>query len=385
MVNYNPKPNLTASDPNHRLTAIREVILSEEKNTNVSHLTMTYEPIPISMKKTILLCGLFTAFTFATAQKVALHSLSGVQHFTGVNGFIDAYNASVSGDTIYLPGGGFNTPGNIDKSLLIFGAGHYPDSTQATAKTFINGSITVEENADGFRMEGIHLFGSFNYGYNMAVDNTILKYCYIEYDINVQGNLTNPTSNMMVLNCVIGGAVYLNNMQNAAVYNSIIQNRILYSIGTVFENNILMFSYTGGSAYFTIHGDNNICRNNIFLNASNKAFTGVSNQAYNNIFVTNPSYGTTPIESGNYTPVPHSSIFINQSGYLFDYAHDYHLQDPVTYLGTDGTQVGIYGGVLGYKEGAVPSNPHIQWENIAPTTTSGGLLNIQINAAAQDQ
>ena len=54
------------------------------------------------------------------------------------------------------------------------------------------------------------------------------------------------------------------------------------------------------------------------------------------------------------------------------------------YTGTDDSQIGIYGGVYyPYKEGAVPSNPHIQLQNIAPSTTNG-LLNVQIKAVAQE-
>jgi hypothetical protein len=146
-----------------------------------------------------------------------------------------------------------------------------------------------------------------------------------------------------------------------------------------------MYSYGGSMSYYTVSGDNNTCNNNIFLNASSKYFSGVSNQISNNIFVTTPSLGTSFIESGNYYPVAQDAIFINQTGNTFSYEHDYHLQSPTTYSGTDNTEAGLYGGTHGYKEGAVPSNPHIQIQNIATTTDADGILNVQIKAAAQDQ
>ena len=137
---------------------------------------------------------------------------------------------------------------------------------------------------------------------------------------------------------------------------------------------------------FVIGGDNNNCNNNIFLNPQAGTFNGISNQINNNLFVNvSPILGTTPITANNYTGVAQSEIFTSQSGYAFDYSHNYHLQSPATYLGIDGKEVGIYGGFNEYKEGAVPSNPHIQWKNIAPITTTDGLLNVQINAAAQDK
>ncbi|MCB2220223.1 MAG: hypothetical protein KQI35_07515 [Bacteroidetes bacterium] len=337
------------------------------------------------MKKTTLLLGIIAIAISLSAQKVALHSSSGIQHFNGSNAFVEAYNASTNGDTIYLPGGGFTSPSTIDKSLFVIGAGHYPDSTVATAKTFINGNIILSDNADGFRLEGVDINGSISFDNNEAVNNVIIKYCNISNDLNVAGNLSNPSYNLTIINSVFAsGYFYLSNAQNAGIFNSIIQGRILNSYGNLFENNILMWTYTGVSGYYTLNGDNNVCNNNIFLNAGNKSFSGVSNQIYNNLFVTTPSMGTTPIASGNYYPVAQSSIFISQSGYIFDYTHNYHLQDPGTYLGVDNTEIGLYGGTLGYKEGAVPSNPHFQNQNIAPTTNTSGLLNIQVSAAAQD-
>ncbi len=336
------------------------------------------------MKKLFLIIAAISASFIVNAQKVALHSASGIQHFTGTDAFVDAYNASLSGDTIYLPGGGFNTPGNIDKSLIVYGAGHYPDSTQATAKTFVNGTINLSENADGFRLEGVDINGHIYFDNNEQVDNVTIKYCKMN-DLNIQGNLTTPSTNLTLINNVFTGAYfYLSNAQNTGVFNCIIQGRVINSYGNVFENNIFMYSYSGTSSNYTTAGDNNTFNNNVFLNASYRYFNGISNIIKTNIFVTTPNYGTTPQDSVNYFPVDQADIFVNQTGNAFDYAHDYHLQNPSIYPGTDGTQAGLYGGTHGYKEGAVPSNPHIQLQIIAPTTTTEGMLNIQIRTEAQD-
>jgi hypothetical protein len=53
-------------------------------------------------------------------------------------------------------------------------------------------------------------------------------------------------------------------------------------------------------------------------------------------------------------------------------------------MGTDATQIGLYGSVFPYKDGAVPINPHIQAKTIAPVTNSIGELNIDIKVAAQN-
>jgi hypothetical protein len=320
-----------------------------------------------------------------SAQKVALHSASGIQHFTGVSALVNAYTASNAGDTIYLPGGGFTPPGSFDKMLRIYGAGHYPDSTVATAKTYINSSFSLTDNADGFYLEGVDINGTVTFTYNVPVDNVIIKYCrMINLEVVGDNTFSTPSTNLTFINNVVTGVVSFSNAQNAGFFNNMIENRVISSVGNLFENNIFMYSYTGFTGYYSIHGDNNIVNNNIFLNASSRHIAGTSNQGNNNIFVVAPGLGTTPMVSGNYSPIAQVDIFVSQTGNTFSYDDNYHLQAPATYLGLDNTEVGLYGGVHGYKEGAVPSNPHIQFKNISATTTPNGLLNVQVKAAAQD-
>lgn len=337
------------------------------------------------MKKVILLLATLAAAVAVNAQKVALHSSSGIQHFTGSNALVTAYNAASSGDTIYLPGGGFTAPNDFDKSLRIYGAGHYPDSTVATAKTFINGNVNLSANADGFYLEGVDITGSLYFGFNQSINNVIVKYCkMVNLDVSGNNTFSTPSTNFTCINNVIAGSVSFANAQNVGVFNCVIHDRVTNSYGNLFENNIFMHNYMGSQSIYTLNGDNNVVNNNIFINSNSKYIAGVSNQSNNNVFVNTPSLGTTPLASGNYYPIAQNTIFVDQTGYVFSYDADYHLQDPITYVGIDNTEVGLYGGFHGYKEGAVPSNPHIQLQNISATTTPNGLLNVQIKAAAQD-
>jgi len=61
------------------------------------------------------------------------------------------------------------------------------------------------------------------------------------------------------------------------------------------------------------------------------------------------------------------------------------LQSPSTYIGTDATECGIYGGIFPYKEGAVPYNPHIQQKSISSVTDINGNINVNIKVVAQDK
>lgn len=338
------------------------------------------------MKKTIILIVFFLLGAFAfSQQKVALHHNGTTTIYSGTNPLIDAYTAAVSNDTIYLPGGTFAPPTNFDKTLVLFGAGHYESATLATGKTFISGDVVLKENADNFFIEGIEIGGSLTFSNNESVDQVVIKRCKINGALRVLGNLSASSTNLGIIGAVILGDIYLDNAQGVLISNSIIQERVFNSISNVLNNNIFLHTY--GSSTYTINGDNNTVNNNIFVRTSSYAnylIGGNGNVVKNNVILnTSPIYGTLPTVSGNYLGIAQETIFVNQSGNSFDYLHDYHLQDTASYLGIDGLQVGIYGGVFPYKENAIPTNPHIDTKTIAPQTNTSGELNIQVVVKAQ--
>jgi hypothetical protein len=340
------------------------------------------------MKRETLLTLVIAIATSITmnAQTIALHSSTGVQIIKGTTALATAYTAAQSGDTLYISGGSFTPPATFDKKLTIFGAGHYVDSTLATGKTFINGNVTLTNNADLFYLEGVEITGIFTITTNHSVNNVIIKRCKINGAFNALGDLSNPTSNLSLIGNVLVSRLNLENIQNAIISNNIISNTFQGSNGNLISNNIIMGYIWGSSMDYLFYGSNNTLNNNIILwEGYNANVNGSGNTFNNNLYVEpTPNYGTTATSMGNYTGILQANIFVNQTGTAFNYMHDYNLQDPTTYLGTDGSQVGIYGGTFPYKEGAVPFNPHIQVKNIAPTTDSNGNLQIQIQVEAQN-
>ncbi|MEI7983947.1 MAG: hypothetical protein WCI71_20035 [Bacteroidota bacterium] len=73
--------------------------------------------------------------------------------------------------------------------------------------------------------------------------------------------------------------------------------------------------------------------------------------------------------------------------YSFSYTNNYHLKSTSNghNAGTDGTDVGIYGTLIPYKEAAVPFNPHISSKSIGSTTNPTGTLDVDIRVSAQDR
>ncbi|MDD3323454.1 MAG: hypothetical protein PHS59_18615 [Paludibacter sp.] len=338
-------------------------------------------------RQTLLTLTIAIATTMTiNAQTIALHSSTGVQIIKGNTALATAYTAAQNGDTLYLSGGSFTPPANFDKKLMIFGAGHYVDSTLATGKTFINGNVTLSDNADLFYLEGVEITGNCDIESNVSVNNLIIKRCKINGQFYVLGS-TNPSSNLSLIGNIFIGHVNIQNAINVLITNNIFNTGIANTNGNQISNNIFLnYSSLDMWTQYVFTGSNNVLNNNISLSTVNNAYAvGSGNIFNNNLFVSpSPNYGTSPTTIGNYTSITQAAIFVNQTGITFNYTHDYHLQAPTSYLGTDGSQVGIYGGTFPYKEGAVPLNPHIQFKSIAPTTDANGDLQIQIQVEAQE-
>ncbi|WP_372746772.1 hypothetical protein [Lutibacter sp.] len=336
------------------------------------------------MKTKLFFIGLLVASISIQAQmvSVALHKATGTEIFTGVDPFKAAYAASVAGDTIYLSGGSFVAPANFDKQLFIYGVGHYPDSTAATNPTTITGDFILTENADNFYLEGVNLKNQFYTDTNASVNAFTIRRVKIDGSTTIQGTAVNST-NITFIECILNH-VNLNNATNSAIFNSILYNYVNYSNANVFKNNI--FLYYGSANLFSNSNNNEISNNVIIQTYGNYISNGNGNTYKNNLFVSAaPNYGTSPILINNYLGVAQADIFVNQTGYAFDYTHDYHLQVPETYLGADNpaTQVGIYGGNFPFKTANMPITPHISTQNISSSTDNNGMLNINIKVNAQ--
>ena len=297
-------------------------------------------------------------------------------------------------DTVYIPGGIFPVTNNnltINKELHFIGAGIFRDSTKATNLTRIDATMTLVAEANNSSFEGIYFFnGSINAG-DEDIDNLSISRCHLQ---NI--NLSRLSSNWLVSGNIIDNGINGTNPSFApsipnAQSNYISNNIIGYLISNfgpnnVFKNNTLLSNLGENIANIS----NCVLENNIFLYYQGMNF-GISNCILrNNLSVGAFGFNTTNnIENNNYTSQPINSIFINysESGIpVYSDTDDYNLQPncPGKNAGTDGTDVGIYGGAYPWKDGSIPSNPHFQSIQIAPKTDTNGNLNVKIKVAAQD-
>jgi hypothetical protein len=316
-------------------------------------------------------------------QKVALNRNGTTEIYGGSNPFNDAYLAASSGDTIYLPGGNLPFPATIDKKLVIIGAGHYPSVTVATNRTVLNGNLNIGENADNLHLEGIDISGGITFTNNHKVDGVVIKRCRT-YSIGYSGNGSTPCLNNTIRECVINSTIDFSNAKSLLFSNNIVGSAVSSGSELGISNNI--FLYSGNQYYIFSNIDNSSISNNIVFQAYDGSYIQTSCELStfsNNIFAVSPSVGSNTFVN-NYNSVAIAGLFVNQTGNAFDYTHDYHLLNPGTYLGTDGNQVGIYGGLFPYKDSALPVNPNIVSKTIVPQTNASGELNIQVQVKAQN-
>jgi hypothetical protein len=326
------------------------------------------------MKKSIL----SSIFLFGALNSISAQNLIAVQN-GGVPAFYLQVDSAIvhaqNGDTLYIPGGAWNITQPIHKSLHLIGVGHNPDSTIATFSTTLNGNVVLAKGADNGSLTGVIITGRIQ-GTTDTVASYTVSRCHIYGNIDLNQNYSNFT----FVENIFQGANFNGGFHDCSFFNNIIlcnMNFVSINANIMFKNNFFYGFITGLYSLF---------ENNIFKWAYILSY--VSNSTFNNnLFVENISFPAgTIVGANNIVNQPWNSIFVNQTGYTFSYTDDYHLQPgcPGKNAGTDGTDIGIYGGSYPWKEGSVPFNPHVQYKNISGTTDQSGNLNVNIKVAAQD-
>lgn len=297
----------------------------------------------------------------------------------------DAVANAAAGDTLYIPGGGWESI-TINKSLHLIGVGDNPDSTTVTSRTIIP-QILLTTGADNGSLTGVYSQQSGNND-NIGITGNIANYtisrCNIyriqQEDNGTLSNFTIIENILKDLRLTLGSNHFISNniiMGALSITNSVVHNNILTivstftgSTSTTFENNIVATLQTNGTGGFG--GFNDIFYNNINIGVNG---TDLSS-----------SQGSSNFISGT----PLQSIFISYDPTTIGgdgiYKQNFNLpaNSPYKNAGRDGTDIGIYGGAFPWKPGSVPFNPHFQLLKIAPQTDSSGNLKVQISVAAQN-
>ena len=339
------------------------------------------------MKKLYLLPFLFLAIT-TFAQKQIVVQGSTTQTFSDLN---SAIAAATAGDTIYIPGGGFTVSGTIDKTLHWRGVGHYPDSTAATGFTNITSGVGFSGNCDNSTFEGIYFASSVSFGTDgNETTGIIINRCRIIGLLTLRANSDiaagHPDLNFRLNESVVAN-IDARLGTNVRLTKNMVFSNLTGFYQCFFDHND--FNYSGTTLVYS----SEFCQftNNVFSYSYALHSTTLNCNFQNNLFQAGMPFDpviTTHTSSENITGVGVANIYtsISSNNYSFDYANDYHLKagSPGIGAATDGTNIGIYGTSLPYKDGAVPYAPHIRAANIDNVAVSGNL-GVQITVAAQER
>ena len=332
------------------------------------------------MKKMILmLVAAIVAATATYAQSSMLATLSHegtISTYYGSSALKDAYAAAVDGDVITLSSGSF-TATDITKGITIRGAGMGIDAQTKSDPTILTGDFTINipaESTGRLTLEGIShnekltIIGTFNngtfiksrfyniYGWNAeSITNLTMIHCRVAYEFEMSRNYSRNSGS--IVNSIICDLQYARNID---IVNSVLtanRNNGFSSIGSSLSlKNCILYSQYSSS-----------------LDGTNTVYNCVGNQSktFNNI------------HNGTNKVAEMTSIFKTFTGtYADDEMFELTDEAKTTYLGLDGTQIGIHGGNMPFS--STPSNPQITKCNVAAKSTADGKLSVDITVSGAE-
>ncbi len=335
---------------------------------------------------TMLLCITLLGHAQATdVQMATLQHGNEVKVFYGWNALKDAYTAAAdSGDVITLSAGTFSGL-TIQKSLTIIGNGFVRDEEKGIYPTVIEDGMhfssrdLVNEDGEtikdaigysGTRLEGLYIKTRDNSNFDFQVLGAkyisgfeIVK-CYIGTRSKIHANISNLTIRQSVFRDI--------SWNNQEVEN-------LYIEGSYIEN----WYYLNSSS--TVNIDHSLIDWNYLSQGTvtNSILRGAnSNVTANNcIFIESTP---TVLGTGNWFNKKLAGIFEEEMTNMnWDGVKTFKLKYPQTYVGTDGTEVGLYGGT--YPFNPTPTVPQIKESEIDTKVAADGKLKVRITVEAQTE
>lgn len=331
----------------------------------------------------MLVASVFTGNAFAQGSLLATLNHEGtISTFYGATAWKQAHDAAVNGDVVTLSSGNFVAV-DITKAITVRGAGMGLDTTAGIEPTIITGDFKINiADAGSYRLTLEGIYSNHTITYLNAVNPLFLK-CRLK-EFSYYGN---GYSNVCVLkdasfiHCRIVDGLSLLKDCSASCVNSVIQDPYSYSSST--SN----FEFTN----CCLRGDmgrvsSSSFKNCIISDNSNDHYINSSCTAYNCVCLTANNYFRYITNATNKSLTDYTAFFKTYTGADLEKldSETFELTDEAKtkYLGTDGTEVGIYGGNLPFDP--TPSNPQITKCNVASKSTADGKLSVDIEVRAAE-
>lgn len=316
-----------------------------------------------------------------------------ISAFYGIDALKSTMAAADNGDVITLSSGQFNAA-TIDKAVTLRGAGMSinTDSVNSHGSTLIQNNFTINlsDTLTGrLVMEGLYMKNDITYKGHVK-NAQFLKCRFSDF---AAANDSAKMTNAAFIHCRIYYGFYMVANSSAYFVNCAIScpRSEKASSSIEFDNCFVKFDDSRNTVYAS-----NVV-NSLYKNCIIQETTRLPNlyylipsscTAYNCVGLGYSSlFGNMP--AGNKTNKyvsTISSVFKNYNVTTYntyvrdDYNFELTETAATTYLGLDGTQVGIYGGNLPYDEN--PTIPQITKCNVAAKSTADGKLSVDIEVKA---
>jgi len=344
----------------------------------------------ISFIATIVVAYFMVMNASATIRTVSNNPLIPAQYAD----ITSAITAAAAGDTILVAGSPTSYGDiSISKKLILLGPGPNTNNTFKFRAT--TGTITFGASASNSIVKGFIIFGFVyvNAGANYVLieRNYILQPAIDRYigitgtNSIIRGNvISSPISiSASGINCVINNNIFTSGYTSVTGLNST----------SIFSNNITFTSVSGSYA--------NI-QNNIFIRNNTTVNVAVETSCTFCNFQRNLTYNYPPdpmLPSGSILAIPSGTgstgsnnlnntdpLFVNPTKIktgIYDYSDDCHLQvsSQGHNYGTDGTDLGVYGGNFSFQMLGETDIPQIYFMMLTnPVVPVNGTLNVDVKA-----
>ncbi|MEZ5047639.1 MAG: hypothetical protein R2831_11685 [Chitinophagaceae bacterium] len=296
--------------------------------------------------------------------------------------------AATDGDTILVHGSTNNYYSmNVNKKLTIIGPGHNPTDKQNAQKAFCD-NILFSTGSNGSKVIGMEASNMQCYSTN--VDSISILLC----KINDAVYFTYGSANFWLIEgCVFTNTGQCIRGQGQSVGDLICRNNIFNGIITAFNGTYIGYNYFNNNIFLANTANTFTYCNYFYIN--NNIFYRSGFQDYGNsglIFNKNCSYQCLSSNSfpngNNYENVNPLFETTIGTGAYFSYNTNYHLQatSPLLNAGSDGTNLGVYGGSGDFDQKGVPHNPYIKTFTITGSTSvnAGDPIQIYIKAKVRN-
>lgn len=325
---------------------------------------------------------MLSAVTFAQQQLATLNHNNDITVFYGADALVSAHNAAETGDIITLSSGVFNAT-NISKAVTIRGAGAWADTSGGN--TVIRNGFSINAGGDDVHhltLEGIFALGGISC--NGSTNNPQFIKCYFQ---SIGISCASSLNNASFVNCIL---VYWGSYASASSWSCYASS----ASGTQFVNSVIMDcnNYSVSESYINcvVKQNPNNVSSRLFQNcvlywdyADSVAPANNGTTSFNCLYV-QMSTDSSNVDDLYSPAVGHTLWGIRGMSNVFQTfngsteGEDFRLLDNIanTYLGTDGTQIGIYGGTMPFDPHV--TSPLIRRITVAPRSNANGQLPVDI-------